>query len=116
MEQGGFFSKWRRKHKPPDQCAQAQETTTSSHAMDLYDMFALFIILSVGLFIAFVVLAVEVIVKKATKPRRVSRSDSNTILTVCRRMSSELTNLWNALLSFMKPAPLKRNTVSTENK
>ena len=107
MEQGGFFSKWRRKHKPPDQCAQAQETVTSSHAMDLYDMFALFIILSVGLFIAFVVLAVEVIVKKATKPRRV---------TVCRQMSSELTTLWNALLSFMKPAPLKRNTVSTENK
>ena len=82
--------------------------------MDLYDMFALFIILSFGLFVAFVVLAVEVIVKKATKPSRVSRSDSNTILTVCRRMSSELTSLWNTLLSFAKPAPLKRNTISTE--
>ena len=116
MDQGGFFSNWRRKHKPLDQCSQALETATSSRAMDLYDMFVLFIILSVGLFVAFVVLAVEVIVKKATKPRRVSRPDSNTILTVCRRISSESTILWNALFSFPKPAPLKRNTVSTENK
>ena len=115
MEQAGFFSYWERKHKPLDQCALAQETSTSSRAMDLYDMFALFLILSVGLFAAFVVLGVEVIVQETTKSRKVSRS-SDALLTICGRISSELKNFWRALFSFVKPAPLKRNVVSTENK
>ena len=115
MEQAGFFSYWERKHKPLNQCALAQETSTSSRAMDLYDMFALFIILSVGLFAAFVVLVVEVIVKGTTKSRRVSKP-SNALLTIRGIISSELTNHWNALFSFVKPAPLKRNVVSTDNK
>ena len=67
MAQAGLMSHWERKHTPVDECKLALEKSTSSRALDLYDMIALFTILSVGLFSAFIVLFLEFVVRRVFK-------------------------------------------------
>ena len=128
MDQGGLFSHWELKHKPVDECNLSLEKSTSSRALDLYDMIALFTILSVGLFAATSVLLIEVIVRRVSKSRSTNNTEStgntqynstSTHLTACGKIIYEFTAFWNGLRITLRPpaaSSIKRNTVSIKHK
>ena len=70
MAESGILHALNRKHKIPDKCEEKKQEMTNAHALNIYEVAAVFVILVTGIATSVIVLLFEIILQKVRRKKK----------------------------------------------